>query len=167
MSRSRQRQHRREHVESEAAWFYVELQGRAENAPESMRARARDLQTAVLTLSAFHRGALSLWYRDKPWPEVLRRKFGRSTSLVVRLACAATPSVGATEPLEAAAMERLLVWMAGRGSDADDDALGDLEVRAEMYFRRAIRALTKALPSVSPAKAAARAVVAGDALESA
>jgi hypothetical protein len=71
---------------------------------------------------------LSLWYTEKSWPEALREEFGPATSLVVRLACARTPSVGSTEALEAAAAERLLAWIAG---ESDDTSLEDLDFRAE------------------------------------
>ncbi len=112
---------------------------------------------------------MSIWHREKTWPEALRKKFGAATSLVVRLACATAPSVGATEALEAAAAARLLAWMAGGGSEEDDDTLDDLEGRADMYFRRALRALAKALPSMSPAKPVRSSgpVDSGDAAESA
>ena len=142
----------------EAEWFYGTLRGRVpQNGSFARRRRAAVVKGALQSIPAFHRGALSLWHTNKVWPADLRREFGPATSLVVRLECAQHPAVGgATEALEAAAVERLSALVA-RGSDADVQALVGLEIRARRHYELAIRALAKARakiasrPDVAPA----------------
>jgi hypothetical protein len=140
----KEREEREERAQLEAEWFYGDLRGSVDNASPEMREAAVAVEATLRSISTFHRGALSLWYTEKSWPEALREEFGPATSLVVRLACARTPSVGSTEVLEAAAAERLLAWIRGEG---DDSALEDLDFRADKHFHLAIRALAKALPA--------------------
>ena len=128
----------------DASWLFGTHGGCAPTGPAARRQRAEVIERALQSIAPFHRGALSLWYTGKAWPAELRREFGEATSLVVRLECAAHPSVGhSTEALEAAAVERLSLLIA-RGATADQRALARLETRAGKHYRLAIRALAKA-----------------------
>jgi hypothetical protein len=142
----KEREEREIQSELEAGWFYGSLRGQAGNASPLERKHAIAMDTALRSISTFHRGALSLWFTEKAWPEALRQEYGPAASLVVRLACATAPSVGSTDAVEAVAVKRLLAWMAG---ESEDEALEDLDFRAEKHFRLALRALAKALPATT------------------
>jgi hypothetical protein len=153
-------------AEKDVAWFYGTLAGRVDNAPAETREAAGEIDAALLSILTFHRGALSLRFRKKDWPDDLYEEFGNATSLVVRLACAANPSVGPTTMIEAAAVERLVACIA-RGGAEDADLLARLDVRAMRHVRLAIRAFAKARGILSKRAPVSGVVLTGDATVSA
>jgi hypothetical protein len=97
------------------------------------------------SLSAYHRGVLSLHHRVRVWPAAVTKVLGGYVNLGIRLYCADHPASGSTSELERAAAETL----AAKAAIAEDDKdacflLADLTGRAAAHYDRAIRAYAKA-----------------------
>jgi hypothetical protein len=156
-SRRRLRRWIEARAEKEAIWFYERLGGRV---PEEGSADVRDAASTIdgwlRSLPAFDRGALSLWFDKRNWPEAIQVEFGNAASLVVRLECVLHPAVGRpTDELEREAVERLSAMIADRESRPQTPGrsptpcksgmhLTQLAYRAYRHSRHAIRGLAKA-----------------------
>lgn len=127
----------------EMDWFFGTLGGRVPEENTGLayaRAAAEAIDGWLKAIPAFHRGALALRFTPREWPPTLTRRYGTSTSLVVRLECALHPSRGdqTTEALEQAAALRLEEVIAKRGGDRHN-----LLDRAMTHEFLAIRAYLK------------------------
>jgi hypothetical protein len=122
------------------------------------QAAARRIERWMKELPSFHRGAFSLRYTPREWPECLVERFGDETSLVVRLECTKHPAVGKSgAALEAASIERLTVAIAAgeeererRKNPRRDFSVGPEERplvalmwRAHQHIESAVRAFAK------------------------
>jgi len=125
----------------EMEWFFGTLGGRVPDEDSELgyaRAAAEAIHGWLQAITAFHRGALALRFTPREWPPGLTKRYGKSTSLVVRLECALHPSNGdqTTEALEQASVERLLHGLLGKRE-------WDLLTRAHSHEFLAIRAYLK------------------------
>jgi hypothetical protein len=164
------RARRESRARREAEWFYKVLRGRVPEevtASPEVRSAAAQIEAWLRAVPAFHRGALSLRYRRRPWPWAIVREFGGLSSLAVRLECALHPATGKTnEELEKAAIERIENTIEAREAARvaaavacskatsmhphDEDPplpagvdIARLDYRAERHVALAIRALGK------------------------
>jgi hypothetical protein len=157
-SRDQKRRLIEERAWAEVAWFCGTLGGVVPEQDCPEHAGARRIDRWLKKLPAFHRGAFSLRYTPRAWPEPLAETFGEDASLVVRLECAGHPAVGVSHAeLEAASVERLTALVAEgererqRRKDLGDlgpDGLSERRVRAlarraRKHVASAIRALRK------------------------
>ena len=132
-----------ETARTEMDWFFGTLGGRVPDEGSELayaRPAAEAIREWLKAITAFHRGALALRFTPREWPPTLTKRYGKSTSLVVRLECALHPSRGdqSTEALERASVERLERVIAKRGWDKRD-----LLQRAIAHEFLAIRAYLK------------------------
>jgi hypothetical protein len=130
------------------------LKRRAENELETYFARTRDagprttardhaVAATLASISAYHRGVLTLYYDARTWPDEVTKALGEYASIGVRLNCADHPAVGSTPTLERAAAQRIVALVTVEGSNAS--VLVDLWARAAEHHDRALRAYVKAL----------------------
>jgi hypothetical protein len=118
------RERRESRARREAEWFYKVLRGRVPEegtASPEVRSAAAQIEAWLKAVPAFHRGALSLRYRRRPWPAAIVRQFGGLSSLAIRLECALHPATGKTnEELEKAAIERIEKTIAAREAAVEE-----------------------------------------------
>ena len=117
------------------------------------------VETILDSISAYHRGVLSLHYSGREWPEAVTEALGEFESIAIRLYCADHPATGTTSSLERAAAECIAAKAAV--ADTDPEAacmLLTLSSRAARHHEKAIRAYAKAarryaVDAVSPTHA--------------
>jgi hypothetical protein len=138
----------------EAEWFFGRQGGRVpaeEDATPEVRAAAQTVAGWLARLATFHSGALALRFTRGSWPRAVEDYYRGWTGLVVRLECAARPSVGSTEAVERAAALRLEGWIT---SGTRPRVCAALQERALGHLRLALKAAVphRGLgPSVVPA----------------
>jgi len=145
------------YASAEAEWFYGTLGGQVptDASAETVTA-ARSIEARLKELPAFHRGAFSLRWTPRTWPEPLDEKFDDQCSVVVRLECTQHPAVGKSlAELEAASIERLTALIGeaekekarrkGRGAlpGIHEAQLARLAWRAYQHVESAVSALAK------------------------
>jgi hypothetical protein len=161
---AKQRERIEDRAGKETDWFFRVMGGRVPEpgvGPAYARPAAEAIVRWLRSIPAFHRGALSLLYETRAWPEALTNEFGMWTSLVVRLECArlADGSGLLGAKLEKLAAERIEEDIAARqrrrdavaGTQKSDAALTRLERsvrrrgdRADRHVELACRAYAKA-----------------------
>jgi hypothetical protein len=141
----------------ELEWFYGPMGGRVPEegaGPPEARIAAVAIARWLGKVLTFHRGALALRYdRDKQWPTWLTDKYGDLTTLIVRLECTLHPSGGgkSNERLEEESVRRFEAAYMRRWRRLEE--MADLEWRAKMHVRSAVRAYGRVrgdVPSVLP-----------------
>jgi len=121
---------------------------------EPLQAEDADVGAILGSLSAYHRGVLSLHHRARAWPEAVTKALSGFASLGVRLYCADHPATGSTPELERVAAEGLAAKAAVADVDKDASAmLIDLVVRASSHYDTAVRAYAKAARRLARARA--------------
>jgi len=104
-----------------------------------------DVEAILGSLSAYHRGVLSLHHSARVWPEHVVKGLCGYANLGVRLYCADHPASGSTPDLERAAAETLAAKAAVEGVEKAAAALlADLMGRAMAHHDAAVRAYAKA-----------------------
>jgi hypothetical protein len=142
-ARDLQREARETMAREELEWFFGALGGCAPKKGTALadaRPAAQAVERWLTKLSAYHQGALALRYTPREWPPALTKRYGKWSSLVVRLECALHPSGGgkSDEELERASVERLVDALRARKNDRKQ-----LLERAETHEELAIVAYLK------------------------
>jgi hypothetical protein len=129
---------------AEVEWFFTFAKGTVPapgEADPAFRDAAAAIQGWLRAILTFHAGALALRFTPREWPDALVQEFGSWTGIVVRLECAAHPSIGATVDLERAAVLRIEEALATRGASYHE--LYELVEHANEHVEAALVAYVK------------------------
>jgi hypothetical protein len=103
------------------------------------------VEATLASISAYHRGVLTLHHDARTWPEGVVAALSPYASIGVRLDCADHPGAGSTPALEQVAAQRIAALFAAEGDKSQRLTL--LFSRAMTHHMRAIRGYAKALAS--------------------
>jgi hypothetical protein len=129
-----------ERAERELAAYFAR---RRAAAPRNAEDEA--VEATFASVSAYHRGVLTLYHDTRTWPEGVVASFRAYAAIAVRLDCADHPAVGSTPALEQVAAQRIAALFAAESHDST--RLNLLHARAWTHHMRAMRAYVKALAS--------------------